>query len=189
MLDLNDKNISYLLISPENKNNSITENQFSCNKLLNILYSKDYTIVPVTSYLEGNYEKSFIAFNKNDNDTLRSDSFYLLSEFNQDSIFIKYNNESIVNKISDDGSEIPMSVILYDSDINNKTYLYNGISFSFLEEKRYSFPSKKEDLKIGMIIEYLNVNKWVEKKIYNVDSEYDNMFKLLIKYKKLRIPY
>ena len=38
-----------------------------------------------------------------------------------------------------------------------------------------------------MIVEYFNENKWTKKQISNIETEYENMYKLLIKYKKLRI--
>jgi hypothetical protein len=187
MFDLNNINTSYLLISPEKKNNYPIDNKFSCDKLLNILYAKDYTILQINSYHKNLYENSFIAISPDDNsNVLREDSLYIMNEFDLDSVYVKYRNESVVNVLND-GSEIPMSVTIYDNDTNIKTYLYNGMSFSLKEEKRYFFPNRKEDLKNGMIVEYFNSSKWIEKKINNVDVEYENMFKLLIKYKKLRI--
>ena len=44
-----------------------------------------------------------------------------------------------------------------------------------------------EELKNGMIIEYFNNNKWNELPVNNLDTQYDKMFKLLMKYDKLRI--
>ena len=38
-----------------------------------------------------------------------------------------------------------------------------------------------------MIVEYLNNNKWFEKKIENPVDEWNRMFKLLSKYDKLRV--
>ena len=91
------------------------------------------------------------------------------------------------SKILSNGYEKPMSVALYNSDSNNKTYLYNGVSFSFIEEKRYYSPKQKSDLKNGMIVEYFNNSKWNTKQILNVDKEYEELYRLLIKYNKLRI--
>jgi hypothetical protein len=76
---------------------------------------------------------------------------------------------------------------IYDSNINNKTYIYNGLSFTFNDKKRYHFLNYKDELKNGMIVEFFNNDKWIERKIVNIDIEYEKMYKLLIKYNKLRV--
>ena len=38
-----------------------------------------------------------------------------------------------------------------------------------------------------MIVEYLNNNKWNQKKVENPKQEWDDMYKLLSKYDKLRV--
>ena len=40
-----------------------------------------------------------------------------------------------------------------------------------------------------MIIEYLNMNKWIKKEIIDPNSEWDKMLKLLIKYDKIRVEH
>ena len=87
-----------------------------------------------------------------------------------------------------DGSERPMSVAYYNENTTNKTYLHNGISFSFIEEKRYYTPKGKSDLKNGMIVEYLNDSIWNQRTIVDIDTEYLNLYGLLIKYNKMRVP-
>ena len=78
MFNLSDPNISYLIISPEKDFLQSFENNLSCERICSILYSKDYTIIPIKSYFEGKYDKSFIAINSGDNDDLRMDSIYLI---------------------------------------------------------------------------------------------------------------
>jgi len=188
MFNLSDPNISYILFSPESETNSEEENKSLYERACSILYSKDYTIISVKGFCDGLYENSFIALPKSpNNDDLRKDSIYLLDSFHQDSVIIKYVGEESSSKILSDGSEKPMSVALYNSDLNNKTYLYNGVSFSFIEEKRYYSPKQKSDLKNGMIIEYFNNKKWNTKQISDIDKEYEELYRLLIKYNKLRI--
>jgi len=188
MFNLSDPNISYILFSPESESNSEEENKNLYERACSILYSKDYTIIPVRGLYDGVYENSFIALPRHpSNDDLRKDSIYLLDSFHQDSVIIKYVGEESSSKILSDGSEKPMSVALYNADLNNKTYLYNGVSFSFIEEKRYYSPKQKSDLKNGMIVEYFNNNKWNTKQISDIDKEYEELYKLLIKYNKLRI--
>jgi hypothetical protein len=190
MLNLTNPNTSYILFSPENDSLSNSENKSNFEKACSILYSKDYTILEVLGHYKGLNERSILAFpNKDDNDSVRMDGLYLLEIFHQDSIIIKYNKTPKATKILSDGSEKPLGVILYDSDLENKTYLYDGLSFSFIEEKMYYFPKLKSELKEGMIVEYLNENTWKKKQISNLDLEYESLYKLLIKYNKLRFEY
>lgn len=187
MFNLKDSNISYIIISPEKNTNSQIANHHLCEQLCSILYSKDYTIIPIQSYYESKYDKTFIAISSSNNDSLRMDSLHLLELFKQDSIIVKYRNETEPTRIKFDGSENGLSILIYESNDNDKIYLYNGWSFCFHDKKRYLFPKKKDDLKNGMIIEYFNNNRWCSKKVLNIDMEYDRMYKLLMKYEKLRI--
>lgn len=188
MFNLLDKNISYMIVSPEKSDNETWLNNVNCEKLCTILYAKDYTIFPITGFFEGKYEKSFLAISSsNNNDELRLDAIFVMDEFRQDSVIVKYKFEETASKIFHDGSEKTLSLLVYDSNLQNKSYLYNGISFSFVENKRYYFPKKKEDLKNGMMVEYFNNNKWYQRQVSNIDLEFDKMYKLLIKYEKVRI--
>ncbi len=187
MLNLLDKNLAYILISPEKLHNLPIENSVRCERLCSILYSKGFTIISVQGYYNGRYEKSFLAFTDDNNDDLRFDAIYLMDMFEQDSIIVKYRGEDFANKIFEDGSEKSLTLIIYDSESKDRTYLYNGLSFTFVENKKYIFPKKKEDLKIGMVVEYFNNNKWNSKKIINLDVEWEKMLKLLTKYEKLRV--
>jgi hypothetical protein len=67
------------------------------------------------------------------------------------------------------------------------SYLHNGTSFSFVESKRYWKPTKKEDFRVGMLVEYFNKDKWYERKVENPNEEYEKLYKLLIKYDKVRV--
>lgn len=188
MFNLSDPKISYIIVSPEIETNLPSDNNILCEKVCTILYAKGYTIIPVASYCEGRYEKSFISISSdNDNDVLRNDSIFLIEKFQQREIIVKYKEDTEATKIKFDGSEKFLHLTVYDSNLENKTYIHNGVSFSFVEKKRYFFPKRKEDLKSGMLVEYFNNNKWNTKEIVNIDSEYEKMFKLLIKYEKLRV--
>lgn len=190
MHNLSDLNVSYILFSPEKNELSQIENKKNCEKALSILYPKDYTITPVKGYYEGVYENSFIASPKiNNNDDLRHDAILILDTFSQDSVIVKYQDEEFATKIDKSGEEFPLSIALYNGETKNKTYLYNGLSFTFLEKKRYFFPKTKNDLKVGMLVEYLNEKNWYSKTVTDLTTQYDNLWSLLIKYNKLRIPY
>ena len=149
----------------------------------------DYSMLPIYSYENGSYEKNYIAICPNDNDTLRSEAIFMMNEFNKNDIIVKYKGEDTLSKIVFDGNEIPVEVQYYDNNENKKTYIYEGTSFTLTDKKRYFFPKKKEDLKSGMLIEYFNNNKWHVKQVSNIDIEYERMYKLLMKYEKLRVCY
>lgn len=186
MFNLEGKNISYILISPEKQDKSLLDNKNACEKLQTILYAKGYTLLPVTGYYQGNYERSFIAISADDNDTVRKDAIFLIDEFDQDSVIVKYKGEDSPVKILNNGSEKLLSLSIYGDNSDNKTYLHNGLSFTFLERKRYQFLTDKSQLRVGMMVEFLNNDKWIEKKVINLDLEYEKLYKLLIKYGKLR---
>jgi hypothetical protein len=129
-----------------------------------------------------------MVFSNCDNNELRKDLIFLLNQFHQDWGIIKYLGEENSTKVWKDGSERPLDVNLYNTDNESPSYLYNGLSFSFVESVRYWKPSKKEDFKIGMLIEYFNNNKWSQKIVNDPNQEWNDMWKLLVKYDKLRSP-
>jgi hypothetical protein len=176
VIDLNNPKMSFVLLSSDR-----------LDDMVSILYAKNYQVIPMQAYYKGQYEDSVIAFSAIDNDELRKDLIFLLNHFHQDSAVIKYIGETDVKKLFRDGSEKPMGVTLYNTDDENVSYLYNGISFSFVEQVRYWKPTKMEDFRVGMIVEYLNKNKWYQKTIEDPTLEWHDMFKLLIKYDKVRV--
>ena len=174
MIGLEQSNTSYLILS-------------AINDMVSILYAKDYQLVPIKGYYRGQYEDLVIAFGKDDNDELRKDILFLLDHCKHDSAIIKYTGETNAKRILKDGSEDLLCLDMYNTDSDRLSYLYEGYSFSFIEAVRYWKPTKKEDFKVGMIVEYLNNNKWYEKKIENPSDEYEKLYKLLVKYDKVRI--
>jgi hypothetical protein len=75
---------------------------------------------------------------------------------------------------------------MYNPD-SELSYIYKGLSFSFIESKRYWIPNNKEDFRVGMIVEFFSNNKWNEKLVENPLEEWDDIYKLMLKYKKLRV--
>jgi hypothetical protein len=177
MIALEHPNSAYLIISSNNLADMVT-----------ILYANDYDVVHIKGYYKEKFEDSVIAFCEKDTDNLRKDALFLLNQFNQECSIIKYLGESGAKKIFKDGSEKPLGIVMYNTDSENISYIHNGLSFSFLEKKIYWLPKKKEDFKKGMIVEYMNQDKWFEKTVNNPSEEYDKMYKLLLKYNKIRIP-
>lgn len=187
MINFSDPNISFILFSPEKENLSSDENNSRFEKACSIFYSKEYTLLNVIGHYNDNYEKSIIAFPPSDNnDLIRKDSFQILETFDQDSVIVKYTGTPKAHKLFNTGNENILSVAYYDSNIDNKTYMHDGLSFSFKEEKKYYYPKNKKDLSNGMIVEYFNDNVWKKRVITDLENEYDLLYKLLIKYQKLR---
>lgn len=176
MIDLNNPNLSFILLS----SNKIDD-------LISVLYTRNFSVVPIKGYYKGNYEDSVIAYSDIDNNELRNHILILLNLFNQDCGFIKYLGHPEVTKIFKDGSERSMSVTLYNTDDENISYLLNGISFSFVEKVRYWKPTKLDDFKSGMIVEYFNGNRWSEKIVINPVQDWNDSLMLLCKYDKLRV--
>jgi hypothetical protein len=189
MLKINNRKISYIIFSPERKELSKIENNLLCDKAASILYSKDYNVIPVKGYFKGDLENSFVALqNTENNDILRKDCLFLLDTFNQESAIVKYFGETDATKILNSGEEKQMGIAIYNLDSENKTYLYDGISFSFLEKKKYYYPREKNELRNGMILEYFDNKEWSSKEIIDINIEYENLYKLLMRYNKIRIP-
>lgn len=177
MLDLKNPQISYILVSAEN-----------IAALTSYLYSREYYLLDIKGYYDGKFEDSVMAFTNLSPDEIRQDCLHIMDYFDQECVIVKYKDQTSAVKIFRDGQEKPMGILLYNTDSNNKSYIHDGLSFSFVEQQLYYFPKKKEDFKSGMIIECFSNNKWQERKIYNLDTEFDKMYKLLMKYNKIRIP-
>ncbi len=176
MFDLKDPNISYILLSGDAPTN--------------YLYSRGYyRVIEMSSYFHGDFDKSsFAVTNTIDNDTLRNDSIQIMHHFNEGDIIIKYLGENTPVKILEDGTEQQMGIIMYNTDAEKKSFIYEGVSFSFTEKQLYYFPKEKADFKQGMVIECLKGNEWIQRRVFDADKEYENMYKLLIKYDKIRVP-
>lgn len=191
MFNILDSNTLYIIVSPEKNDNSQVQNKILNDKLSNILYANEFTLLPIKGYYNEKFENSCLASPNNiDNDDLRKIAIRIIDEFDQDSVIIKYYGETYAKRLSKDGSERPLGMVLYNTeDSSNKSYIFNGMSFSFVEQKRYYFPNSKTDFKIGMIVECFSGDKWIEMKVENVELEYNDIYKLMIKYEKVRIPY
>jgi len=177
MIDLKNPKISYLISSSDN-----------ISSLTSYLYSREYYIIDMKSFHKGIFENSFIAFTNLSNDELRTDALHLMNYFDQETLIIKYKDETSPKRIYENGGEHPLGLLLYNTDADTKSYIHEGISFSFIEKQLYYFPKKRDDFKEGMIVECFSNNKWIERKVSNPSLEFDKMYALLMKYNKIRIP-
>lgn len=176
-MNLSDKKISYMIISSN-----------ELDDMMDVLWAKDYKVIPIKGYYKGHYENCAISYSPTiNNDELKNEISFLLKHFKQESIIVKYLGESDALKVLNNGTEKALDISMYNNDFENKSYLLNGISFSFLEKKRYWKPKSKDDLKIDMIIEYNNKGKWYSKKVKNPSEDYDRFLKLFIKHEKVRV--
>lgn len=186
-MNLLDKNISYIIITSYKDELGEVKNSERNLYLEDSLYLLDYNIDKIGGFYKGNNEKSFFAYNlTKDNDTLRHDALFLLSKYEQESAIIKYNDSEIATKIFIDGRETPLRFTDYTPEGNNLSYFYNGLSFSFCETKHYNFLLEKKQLRNGMVIEYYNGTTWKEKLVENIELEWENSYKILSKYNKVR---
>jgi len=176
MLDLKNAQISYILLSSDN-----------IKSLTSYLYSREYFLLDIKEYYQDKFGDSLLAFNSLDHNQLRNDCLHIMEHFDQDSIIVKYKDELTPVRIFRNGQERQLAILMFNTDSNNKSYIHEGLSFSFVDKQLYFFPKKKEDFKKGMIVECFSNNRWMERRVANVDVEFDKMYNLLMKYDKIRI--
>jgi hypothetical protein len=188
MFKLSDPTISFILLEPVNETNTDYVNNVNCEKTCSVLYSKDYSVISIKEYSTDTNKNCYLGVTSlTNNDDIRNETLNILNFLDLESAVLKYLGDSDPVRVYKNGNEHPLKFKLYESTEGSKKYLLEGISFSFEEKIRYFFPKKKEHLKTGMVIEFLNNNKWNQKQIVDLDTEYDKLYKLLIKYDKLRI--
>ena len=188
MIRLDDEKLSFILINPFTDSISQYENSVKEQRLTSVLYSKDYTLYPIKEYYEGKYTECLLGISSAvSNDEIRNETLQILDFMDIDDAIIKYLDETKPVKINKVGQEKLLSFSIVENNSESKVYITDGSQFSFKEEKRFFYPSKKEQLKEGMTLEYFNNNMWNTKEIKNLDTEFEKMYKLLMKYNKIRI--
>jgi len=174
MLDLKNPNISYLLVPNQ-------------NGISSYLFSRDYYLVDIKEYFNNKFDDFIIAFTGISDYELKEDSIHIIENFNQEFVIAKFKLENSIVKF-ENRQEILLDVILYNTDFNKKSYIHEGMSFSFIPKQSYIQPKNKNDFKAGMIIEYLSSNnQWIKRSVVDPIIEFDKMYALLIKYNKIRI--
>ena len=177
-MNFNDEKISYVIL-PGGK----------WTQTVSYLYSKDYTIVEMLTSEQNISGRSIFTYNQLTNQELKKDTLFVLDHFDMDHAYIKYEKTNEIVKITKDGNETPVEVLLYESSLNTKRFVLGEISFSFKDMDRYRLVEGKEELTQGVEVEYLNNNKWNKKIVENVETEWKGLYSLMSKYKKLRMIY
>lgn len=187
-MNLTDISVSYMIVSAYRVDRNTIENENRSSKLESILYSKEYKVQHLRGYANGHWEDTYLAYNKDiTNQELKADALFILKQFDQDDIILKYKDEPIIRRLYKDGKEKPLSLNMYDSDLQNKSYILQGLSFSFKEQRQYINITDKSELKPGMIVEICNNNKWIEKTVENIEVEWLGIYQLFAKHNKLRL--
>ena len=154
--------------------------------IISYLYSREYNILDIKSYYNGVFEDCYLAFTKVDSKEMRKDALHLLEYFGPDNIWVKYPNDKYIRNIYPSGGEQIQSILEYNTDPSLKSFILNGISFSFKDEVDYVFPNTS-DIKTGMLVECLTSTGWKEKTVERLNPELQNSYNLLVKYNKIRI--
>lgn len=189
MINLEQRDISFIFID---SSNTYLNEEVKYTSIINYLYSKGFDIYYSDKYNEGVYSsKSYLCTDKSlNNNDLRKTSLDIIKEFGFDSVYVKYLNEENITIINYKGEEYPAKITYYPGE-NSNIYVLNDFTLSFCFERndRYFNITDKSQIKKGMILEYKNNNTWVKRTVQDVDKEYDKLYKLLIKYDKLRTTY
>lgn len=184
-MKLNDPNINYIIISGYQSDKDDLVNRLFDSRLFDKLIFKDFTVL-----LMGGSQPSYLAYKDCSNDELRYDAIELMDTFKQSFVICKYIGEVEAKKILFDGRESLLGIVKYEGNADNHNFFIEGNTFSFEPRKRYWIPSEVKHFTEGMIVEIKdNNNQWVEKKVKDPEVEYERMFKLLIKYNKLKVAY
>jgi len=187
MLELTEKSASYLIVSPARDLRDQSVAALEASRAQSMLYGRNYTLISLTGYSGGVYDRSFLAYGQQDNDSLRSDALAYMRESAQGDVVVKYSGSSELTLLSRDGSEHPLSVHPYDGSEGVRAFIHGSDCFTLRRERRYRMVESRAEIKRGMVLEYLNNGRWNEVRVADPDTEYDRMFRLLIKYGKLRV--
>ena len=186
-MNLLDPKAYYLIVSSHSDLNDDYTNNILSSRLEDRLYRNEFKIVPFKKKGGG---KSFLAFKENceDNNMLRYEAIEINDLFYQDYCYVKYFEEDTIKKILKNGSEVNTKLTNYNNEENEITFFNENMAFSLIDLQKYYIPKKKSDIKQGMVVEIMN-NKghWIPRKVENIDNEWEKMYKLLVRYEKIRI--
>jgi hypothetical protein len=186
MLELTDESVSYFIVSPARGIADPTMAIVEASRAQSLLYSRDYSLISLTGYSGGVYDRSYLAYGASDNESLREDAMMYIREMAQREVLVKYSGSRTLTILSVDGSEYPVSIRQYDGG-DDRAFIHEGQCFSVRREKRYRTVESRSEIRRGMTLEYFNNDRWNEVVVSDPDTEFERMYRLLIKYSKLRV--
>jgi hypothetical protein len=187
-MNLIGKNAYYILLTAYSDKQDDYTNVYQNSQLESALYRKGYEVLKL-GHSENKIALLAWKSDKEDqnNNELRMDAIEFIDTYYIESLVIKYQNENDPKRLKDNGQEKNISLVNYNGDMDN-SYYTEGVSFSFEEDEEYYIPSKKSDIKVGMIVELKNnKNQWVPREVVDLDKEWDSMYKLLVKYNRIKV--
>ncbi len=189
MINLGNDKRGIIIITSDNTSISDFDRKFHGERIYSVLSSKEFEIIPIKCYKDNSIYESFLCLSEiYDSNEFRKEILHILEFLDLDSSFVKYPSSDDFVLISRTGTEEKHVLKMYEESKNDLKFIYESIFFSFEKKQSYFYPKKSNHLKNGLIVEYFNNEKWNSKEIKNVDEEFDKMYKLLMKYDKLRIP-
>lgn len=187
MLELTDEAASYMIVSPARDARDPSLAMAEASRAQSLLYSRNYSLISLTGYSGGVYDRSYLAYGAAGNESLRDDAMMYLREMSQAEVLVKYSGTSLLTLVGRDGSERPVSVQEYDGREGQRAYIHGSQCFTVRDEKRYRPVASRSEIAAGMTLEYYNNERWNEVRVADPDAEYERMYRLLIKYGKLRV--
>ena len=188
MVNLKDNDFSCIIFELNYEDLSPSDRLKLTEKATSILYSKEFIVYDLYKTNLEKTERSLFGVSENsDNELLRRNAIYIIETFHLEKVIVKYVGDINYTEIKSDGSESGFQLITNILNEGVDNYFINGFTFRFEKLKKYNYPRFKQNLKPGMVVEYLdNNNKWKEKTIVDLEKEYDSFYQLLMKYNKLR---
>jgi hypothetical protein len=179
-MDLNSPDISYVLFSDGDLDGTY----------FHMSLTNNYQVNEIKTYLNGNYGSAVLAIPKNNIDqrTIKEDVMSPILKMGCKRAVVKYPGKTHPSLLFPNGSEKPLNPIPYNTDGSRLTYIVEHLTFAFDEMRTYVFIEKKEELHNNMIVECHDGTKWVERQIIDRDTEYEQLYKLMMKYRKVRVP-
>ena len=184
-MKLDDPYINFIIVSSYRSDKSDLDNRISFQKLNDSLLLRDYIVIEISGD-----KPACLAYKECDNNELRYDAIEIMDLYKQEYVIVKYKGEEESRKVTFEGKETLLGVVGYQGDESKHNFYVEGLAFSFEERKRYWIPKNQSQIKNGMIVELLDNNgDWIEKEVVDSDLEYHRLYRLMIKYNKMRIAY
>ena len=171
-----DLDVSYIIISDTNIDN-----------ISSYLYSRDYKLIEMTKFKDGTFTDCLVGITEKIKSDVMSDINHISNHFKLQFVIAKFFGDECPVRLNENGTIDDLDLIMYDTNLDLDSYIKDGVSFSFVKKKKYSYPKEKKDFKVDMIIECYSSNGWIEKIVKDVDSEFDSIYSILSKFDRVRV--